>query len=1004
MRPLFQLVCAMRWRLIPSVVAFAISAVLVLPAAAQSVTSGSLTGTVRTSDGRPVHQALITLNAIGAGSAQSGSTTPSGSFSISLVSPGSYELRVEALGYRPLLARGLTISGGETRRVDLVLSAAPPPVLTVDTITLAGAASSRWRSGGIQFGGNEINAVPHRTEDLASVVSLSTAFDESLGAQGLPGEMTLIVADGIPFYRAPHPTARSEMVSGGLFPRSALSGVTAQHHGSDIEWAGAAGGYVGLATRSATLGGGLELDGAYAGRPTWSSSELNIEKPTLLSYQGGVRGTVPFGSSARLVLSGDALSQQTPLMPRINETLATQFIGLDPALVTSLADPGVETYNRYSGLARFDLQQSRTNSFFFRGAGSFVTRDFDNAGPVSLAGAAAPEEESVDFSTALGVVSEYSRTLMMEFRAGFSGSYREFGPSIAGVPPAYLVGSGSVLGDLPSAAGKSSRTDVVINPVVRYTPDAGTLKFGATIRASSHTYAHSRASLGDYFYADAASLQTGQGFGQTTSAPEESFGTREFGVFAQFETALSPALQFSIGGRYDYEVIGGDGGTLNTDWFDATGLSTLNATGLSSNDYRDAFHQFGARSSLIWEPKAGGATRVLLTASLHEGDVDTRSLYQAFAEDTEGTSTRFAGSGINWPDGGIPPLASPDMPSMTLLGPDTRAPLTTNFSLGLVQRLAPSTSLFARGSMRRTDFLSRRRNLNVPIVPQALDPNGRWIYGSLAQDGAMVSTTSDDARRFAGFGEVWAIDPDGWSEYVGLTAGFEHVSAVVDLYASYTYSETTDNWVGAASGSVGSALDPGVPAEIEGSPPWSEGVSDFDVPHRAAAAALFRFGAVSVTGAYRFRSGIPFTPGYRLGVDANGDGSSRNDVAFVPDAAALATVVDAQSCLDSQSAAFAVRNSCRGPEQHSVDVRIQFRLGAIGGRPASITLDAFNLVESQAGVIDDALLLVDPAGSIATSPDGSTITVPFVVNPGFGSVLYPSSRGRMLRVGVRIGG
>jgi hypothetical protein len=87
---------------------------------------------------------------------------------------------------------------------------------------------------------------------------------------------------------------------------------------------------------------------------------------------------------------------------------------------------------------------------------------------------------------------------------------------------------------------------------------------------------------------------------------------------------------------------------------------------------------------------------------------------------------------------------------------------------------------------------------------------------------------------------------------------------------------------------------------------------------------------------------------------------------------------------------------------HSVDVRIRFRLAEIAGREASLVVDGFNLVESSDGVVDDALLLVDPAGSITTSPDGSVVTIPFTVNPDFGSILYPTSRGRMIRVGFRI--
>jgi hypothetical protein len=53
--------------------------------------------------------------------------------------------------------------------------------------------------------------------------------------------------------------------------------------------------------------------------------------------------------------------------------------------------------------------------------------------------------------------------------------------------------------------------------------------------------------------------------------------------------------------------------------------------------------------------------------------------------------------------------------------------------------------------------------------------------------------------------------------------------------------------------------------------------------------------------------------------------------------------------------------------------------------------------------VDVALLLVDPWVIITTSPDGSTVTISFILNPDFGGTIYPTSRGRMIRVGFRIG-
>jgi hypothetical protein len=234
----------------------------------------------------------------------------------------------------------------------------------------------------------------------------------------------------------------------------------------------------------------------------------------------------------------------------------------------------------------------------------------------------------------------------------------------------------------------------------------------------------------------------------------------------------------------------------------------------------------------------------------------------------------------------------------------------------------------------------RRRDLNRPLTPLAADPDGRNIYGTLQQDGSLVTATGTDARRFTGFHAVSALDPDGWSEYVAATGGIEYADEILDLLVSYTYSETTDNWIGASRGSGATELSPLLPDAD-----WSEGTSDFDVPHRLTASATARAGLATVSALYRFQSGYPFTPRYRDGVDANGDGALRNDVAYV-DAAMVDPLVSDWPCLDSQVGGFAVRNACRGPSNHSLDVRLRFRVGTLAGREASLVVDGFTLIES----------------------------------------------------------
>lgn len=77
------------------------------PTHAQSITSATVSGSVRGSGGLTIAQALVTITATaGVGDYQT-TTSSASTFSFGLVQPGSYELRIEALGYRPLVARTL---------------------------------------------------------------------------------------------------------------------------------------------------------------------------------------------------------------------------------------------------------------------------------------------------------------------------------------------------------------------------------------------------------------------------------------------------------------------------------------------------------------------------------------------------------------------------------------------------------------------------------------------------------------------------------------------------------------------------------------------------------------------------------------------------------------------------------------------------------------------------------------------------------------------------------
>jgi hypothetical protein len=159
-----------------------------------------------------------------------------------------------------------------------------------------------------------------------------------------------------------------------------------------------------------------------------------------------------------------------------------------------------------------------------------------------------------------------------------------------------------------------------------------------------------------------------------------------------------------------------------------------------------------------------------------------------------------------------------------------------------------------------------------------------------------------------------------------------------------------------------------------------------------------------LTALYRFQSGYPFTPGFRPGVDANGDGSAVNDAAYVDDRiAGMTDLLSAWPCLSSRTGGFAERNGCRAPNLQALDARLAFEIGFAGARALSVIVDAVNLIATEDGVVDRALYLVPPAANLTVSPDGRSYTVPLAANPDFGTMRNRFTPQRFLRLGMRVG-
>ena len=184
---------------------------------------------------------------------------------------------------------------------------------------------------------------------------------------------------------------------------------------------------------------------------------------------------------------------------------------------------------------------------------------------------------------------------------------------------------------------------------------------------------------------------------------------------------------------------------------------------------------------------------------------------------------------------------------------------------------------------------------------------------------------------------------------------------------------------------------------------WDESRSDVDIPHRAAVTLEYRGGGrypLTLAARGRWRSGLPFTPGFRQGVDVNGDLSGGNDPVQASDVPGSAG--EFATCDGGIVGGFAERNSCRDKSVGSVDLRLAFQLPVKpGGAGVALTVDAFNVVASTTGLVDHAAILIDPTKTLTTDLNG-TVTLPFVANPRFGTLLSRRGEPRLVRFGLRV--
>lgn len=958
---------------------------------AQLVTRADLAGSVVSGAG-VVGDAVVQLVPAAGGLSREGMVGRDGRFRMDGLLPGSYDLRVEAVGYRPHLLRGLTLLPGRAVQVEVALTAEPPPVSRIDTTFLAGGTSGRTVPGLLDWvPSSSADLLPDRARETSGLGRFSAARGGA-GVEGLPAGLAGVALDGVLLRPAVHPGVPDDPAGAFPFPRMALGGAALMGAGDDPEWGGAPGGIAALFSASGGSGSSGALFASGSGGGLWSSGLFPGEAPSVTSFLGGGRAGFSLdeerGAALVAVEVGRAEAPRTPALTPEAMLALQAGSGLPPGALP-LAEAGMDRTTSLAGMSRIDWAGDEGQAAGITVAFGRSETSGDPAGSTLLQ----PGQRAPGIRADLAAVGLYTVPLTeqyrLETRAGLHRSERDHSGALdGGAPGILLVGEGGGLGTDPGLPLRVMRTSAGLTSLLHYREGNQQMKAGVEGRIASHEREGVAGGAGAFVASSLAGLASGRGSSAFVipATPLADYQVRGLSGFGRFVWTPRPGLELAIGARYDVDQLPVSDLPADTTWARLTGLAP---------ELPSSVKGAGGSVGFSWDVDARGGTLIRAGVGVDNGEFDPALLADLIQMDGRARVRRSFGAAPGWPS--TPSGTGSEGFLLALPGPDLGLPRTIRGSGGVTRRLAPGAVGHLSGVFRRTELLVRAADLNRIPDPRAVDQGGRPLFGILGKEGGVVGALPGTNRRFPAYDGVLALNPDGWSEYVGFGASVEMAGAGWTLRTAYQFSRTEDNVPGLGLGDAARGLDP-----FPGSPvDWREGRSDLDVPHRAVAEAIAQLGPLELAGVYTLRSGLPFTPGFRPGVDLNGDGSGWNDPAILTGAPDARALLDAWGCDAPGGDGILPRNACRGETVHGVDLRASWSGIRTGGAVLALTVEALGVVEPKEGFRDTALYLVDP-GAPLPAPSSGVQAIPLVTNPRFGEFIRPWVPGRLLRIGFRL--
>jgi hypothetical protein len=338
-----------------------------------------------------------------------------------------------------------------------------------------------------------------------------------------------------------------------------------------------------------------------------------------------------------------------------------------------------------------------------------------------------------------------------------------------------------------------------------------------------------------------------------------------------------------------------------------------------------------------------------------------------------------------------------------LIDPDYKYPTLMRGNLAYDREL-PWFGLVTSAELLFTNNIQDVKYQNLNRIPgtavQALDGRPIFVRQDTTLSDVIFLTNSGEGYTWSTLVEVRRPWRNHW--YAQGAYMYGRSRSIMDG----TSSQAASNW-----GNVYIARDPN-------NPPLASSV--YEPLHRinfSGSVELPVFKGFTTTASiyYSGQSGRPYTLSY-FG-DVNGDGRTGNDLLYIPASASevafsggtyadLLAFVNADPCLAQYVGAVTPRNACLAPWSNQLDFRLNFGL-PFNRVKAEITLDILNLInlfDSGSGLQRYATFnQISPVTPVLTSGQITTYNIAFLTNPNFVKFQRDDLRSRwQMQLGGRI--